>query len=73
MIKQKNKSVIQVFNAKAQHSHGQSKVKNALKRTFLRSYHFTYDEMCYYYKINKHHENIKLKKKNTKLYRKNNI
>ena len=48
MIKQKNKSVIQVFNAKAQHSHGQSKVKNPLKRTFLRSYHFTYDEMCYY-------------------------
>tara|TARA_B110000037_G_C17048573_1_gene476766 strand:+ start:401 stop:1264 length:864 start_codon:yes stop_codon:yes gene_type:complete len=64
MIKQKNKSVIQVFNSKAQHSHGQSKVKNALKRTFLRSYHFTYDEMCYYYKINKHHEKYKnLKKK----------
>ena len=64
MIKQKNKSVIQVFNAKAQHSHGQSKVKNLLKRTFLRSYHFTYDEMCYYYKINKHHEKYEnLKKK----------
>jgi len=64
MIKQKNKSVIQVYNAKAQHSHGQSKVKNLLKRTFLRSYHFTYDEMCYYYKINKHHEKYEnLKKK----------
>ena len=40
------------------------KVKNKLKRAFLRSYHFTYDEMCYYYKINKHHEKYKnLKKK----------
>ena len=64
MVREKNKSVIQVYSAKAQHSHGQSKVKNKLKRTFLRSYHFTYDELYYYYKINKHHEKyIDLKKK----------
>ena len=64
MIRQKNKSVIQVYAAKAQHSHGQSKVKNALKRTFLRSYHFTYDELYYYYKIKKHYDKYeKLKKK----------
>ena len=62
--KKNNKSVIQVYNVKAQHQHGQSKVKNVFKRTFLRSYHFTYDELYYYYKINKHHEKyINLKKK----------
>ena len=64
MVREKNKSVIQVYSAKAQHSHGQSKVKNKLKRTFLRSYHFTYDELYYYYKINKHYEKYQnLKKK----------
>ena len=68
MAKQKNKSVIQVYNAKAQHSHGQSKVKNVLKRTFLRSYHFTYDELYYYYKINKHHDKYKNLKKKLPIY-----
>jgi len=62
--KQKNKSVIQVYDVKAEHQHGQSKVRNIFKKTFLRSYHFTYDELYYYYKINKHHEKyIDLKKK----------
>jgi len=57
-----------VYNAKAQHSHGQSKVKNVLKRTFLRSYHFTYDELYYYYKINKHHDKYKNLKKKLPIY-----
>lgn len=62
--KKKNKSIIQVYNVKAQHRHGHSKVRNVLKKTFLRSYHFTYDELYYYYKVNKHHEKyINLKKK----------
>jgi len=63
-VKQKNKSVIQVYNIKAEHRHGHSKVRNELKKTFLRSYHYTYDELYYYYKINKHHEKYNnLKKK----------
>ena len=63
-VKEKNKSVIQVYDVKAEHQHGQSKVRNIFKKTFLRSYHFTYDELYYYYKINKHHKKyIDLKKK----------
>ena len=62
-IKQKNKSVIQIFDAKAQHVHGQLKVKNFLKRIFIRNYHFTYDELYYYFKISKHHEKYKYLKK----------
>jgi N-acetylglucosaminyl-diphospho-decaprenol L-rhamnosyltransferase len=63
-IKKKNMSVIQIYNAKAQHMHGQSKVKNALKRTFIRNYHFTFDELYYYFKINMHQKKYKnLKKK----------
>ena len=63
-IKKKNMSVIQIYNAKAQHMHGHSKVKNLLKRTFIKNYHFTYDELYYYFKINMHDEKYrKLKKK----------
>ena len=36
-IRQKNSSVIQVFEAKAKHLHGQSKVKNVLKRIYIRN------------------------------------
>jgi len=63
-IRQKNSSVMQVFEAKAKHSHGQSKVKNVLKRIYIRNYHFTYDGLYYYFKINKHHgkyQNLKKK------------
>ena len=55
-IKQKNKSVIQIFDSKAQHIHGQLKVKNFLKKIFIRNYNFTYDELYYYFKVNKYHE-----------------
>jgi len=58
------KIIIQVFEAKAQHSHGQIKVKNTLKKIFIRNYHFTFDELYYFFKINKHFEIYKkLKKK----------
>ena len=63
-VRKKNGSVIQVFEAKAKHSHGQSKVKNVLKRIYIRNYHFTYDGLYYYFKINKHHgkyQNLKKK------------
>jgi len=58
------KSIIQIFNAKVQHVHGQIKVKNTLKKTFIRNYNFTFDELYYFFKINKHSEIFKnLKKK----------
>ena len=62
-IKLKSKSVIQIFDAKAQHVHGQLKVKNFLKKIFIRNYHFTYDELYYYFKINKHYKKFKYLKK----------
>ena len=63
-ILEKKKSIIQIFEAKAQHDHGEIKVKNFLKKIFIRNYNFTFDELYYFFKINKHHEKIKkLKKK----------
>ena len=61
--KTKKKSVIQVFDAKTQHIHGQLKVRNLLKRVFIRNYYFTYDELYYYFKTNKYHEKLKYLKK----------
>ena len=64
MTELKEKSVIQVFDTKTQHVHGQIKVKNVLKRTFIGNYNFTFDELYYFFKINKHFEIFKkLKKK----------
>jgi len=62
-IKQKNNSVIQIFDAKAEHVYGKIKVKNFLKKIFIRNYHFTYDELYYYFKINKHYEKLTYLKK----------
>lgn len=59
-IRKLNKSVIQSESAKAIHVHGNSKVKNILKRTYLREFNMTYDQLYYFY-INKL-ENILLKK-----------
>lgn len=59
-IRKLNKSVIQSGSAKAFHIHGKSKVKNILKRTYLREFNMTYDQL-YYFHINKL-ENILLKK-----------
>ena len=55
-IRQKKKSVIQIFDAKAQHVHGQLKVRNLLKKIFVRNYNFTFDKLYYFFKINKHFE-----------------
>ena len=58
------KTIIQIFEAKAQHEHGEIKVKNTLKRIFIRNYNFTFDELYYFFKINQHYEKYKnLKKK----------
>ena len=53
-IRSQKKSVIQVLNAKAVHAHGQIKVRNLFKKTFLRHFNFTFDELYYFYKIKKH-------------------
>ena len=63
-ILETKKSIIQIFEAKAQHDHGEIKVKNFLKKKFIRNFNFTFDELYYYFKIDKHYEKIeKLKKK----------
>jgi N-acetylglucosaminyl-diphospho-decaprenol L-rhamnosyltransferase len=63
-INNQKKSIIQVFESKALHMHGSLKVKNFFKKIFFRNYHYTYDELYYYFKINKHHEIFnKLQKK----------
>lgn len=59
-IRKLNKSVIQSGSAKAFHIHGKSKVKNIIKRTYLREFNMTYDQL-YYFHTNKL-ENILLKK-----------
>ena len=58
------KTIIQIFEAKALHEHGEIKVKNFLKKIFIKHYNFTFDELYYFFKINKHYEKTKkLKKK----------
>ena len=65
-IKQKKKTVIQVYNSKAIHTHGQLKIKNRFKKIFFRNYYFDYEELYYLYKANLHQEKYdKLKKKNS--------
>ena len=60
----RKKSIIQVFNAKVQHAHGHIKVRNPLKKIFIREFNFTFDELYYFFKIKKHYDIFfKLKKK----------
>ena len=61
-------SVIQIYHARAQHIHGQSKVKNILKRIFIRNYYFTYDQLYYYFKENSHQEKMMNLRKKIKNY-----
>ena len=60
----KKKSTIQLSKVRAIHAHGVPKTKNFFKKIFLIHYHFTFDELYYYFKINEHHKIFnKLKKK----------
>jgi GT2 family glycosyltransferase len=59
-IRNSNRSVIQSRSAEAFHVHGNSKVKNILKKIYLREFNMTYDQL-YYFHINKL-ENFLLKK-----------
>jgi len=62
-IKKLNKSVIQIRSAISIHTHGKSKVKNIIKRIFLKEFNMTYDQLYYFY-INKLENSLlsKLKK-----------
>ena len=63
-IKDYNKSIIQVFDAKAIHVMGNLKIDNIIKKTFFRNYYFTYDELIYYNKgKNKNFVYLELKRK----------
>tara|TARA_B100001057_G_C22802540_1_gene932085 strand:+ start:943 stop:1800 length:858 start_codon:yes stop_codon:yes gene_type:complete len=63
-VKGINKSIIQVFESKAIHTHGQLKIKNKLKKIFFRNYYFDYEELYYLYKNNLHKEKyLKFKNK----------
>tara|TARA_B100000787_G_scaffold170166_2_gene164493 strand:+ start:575 stop:1444 length:870 start_codon:yes stop_codon:yes gene_type:complete len=63
-IKNLNKSIIQVFDAKAIHEMGNLKINNIIKKVFFRNYYFTIDELIYYHKGNSfNHVYLDLKKK----------
>ena len=53
-VRNMNKSIIQIFESKALHEHGSLIAKNYIQKIFLRNYNFTYDELYYYYKVDKH-------------------
>jgi len=53
-IRKERKTIIQVYNSKAIHTHGQLKIKNKLKKIFFRNYYFNYEELYYLYKENLH-------------------
>jgi len=63
-IKNKQKSIIQVFDAKAYHVHGKYKsIRNLLKKTFIENYNMTFGELYYFFKINQHHKKYSILKK----------
>ncbi|MBD1165130.1 glycosyltransferase [Pelagibacterales bacterium SAG-MED13] len=51
-IYSKKFSIIQSFSSTAIHIHGITKVKNIFKKIYLREFHYTFDEMFYYHKLN---------------------
>tara|TARA_B100001027_G_scaffold214351_1_gene186420 strand:- start:812 stop:1159 length:348 start_codon:yes stop_codon:yes gene_type:complete len=67
-IKLHKKSVVQVFNSKAIHKHGTLKVSGNLNKIFVRNFHFTFDELYYYFKNNTHLEKVRILKKKLPKY-----
>lgn len=63
-IRKQKKSIIQVFQSKALHIHGNLKIKNKFKKIFFRNFYYTHGELIYYYKINLHQEKFNKLKKN---------
>ena len=46
--------IIQSFNSKCIHQHGNIKIKNMFIKKFIREYNFTFDKFYYHLKINNH-------------------
>ena len=67
-IKKSKQYIIQSFNSKCIHQHGNIKVKNIFIKKFIREYNFTFDKFYYYFKINNHHKLIKNFKKKIPSY-----
>ncbi len=57
-VKLTKRSIIQIFDAKCIHQHGNIKIKNIYFKMFIREYNFFFDQLYYFYKINKHHDLI---------------
>ena len=57
-IKIKRKSIIQVFSSKCIHTHGIVKVKNKYLKKFIRENNYIFDNLYYFYKIDKNHGSI---------------
>ena len=53
-IKKKNKSIVQVYDAKSKHQHGTIKIKNRYIGKFVREFNLNHDRYYYFYKDNKH-------------------
>ena len=62
-VKNFNKSVIQIYDARSIHQHGEIKVKNKYIKKFIREFNFSKDQYYYFYKINRHHDLLKSFKK----------
>jgi len=68
-IRKLNKSIIQVFDAKCTHKHGNLKINNTYLKIFIREYNFFFDQLYYFYKDNIHHNLIStFEKKLPKLF-----
>ena len=68
-IKKQSRSIIQIHDAKCIHQHGNLKVKNIYFKKFIREYNYFFDQLYYYFKINKHQNLINsFQKKLPKLF-----
>jgi N-acetylglucosaminyl-diphospho-decaprenol L-rhamnosyltransferase len=63
-IRKQKKSIIQIFQSRAVHVHGNLKIKNRFKKIFFRNFYYTHGELIYYYKVNLHQKKFNKLKKN---------
>ena len=66
-IRKINKSIIQIYNAKCNHTHGLLVETNKYLKTFIREYNLTHDALYYYYKVDDT-KYLNIVKKKTKNY-----
>ena len=60
-IRNLKKSIIQIYEAKAIHIHGEGKsIKGSLKKSFIINYNMTFSELYYLYKIDSHQKKLKI-------------